>query len=47
VQAIAASDADATARVSHEFLRKYQPSSHAQEIVRSEILATTLRLEPR
>ena len=47
VQAIPASDPDTVARVSREFLRKYQPSSHAQEMVSSEILPTTLRLEPR
>jgi hypothetical protein len=46
VRAIPASDPDTVARVSREFLRKYQPSSHAQEMVRSEILPTTLRLEP-
>jgi hypothetical protein len=47
VQAVLASDPDTVARVSREFLRKYQPSSHAREMVRSEILPTTLRLEPR
>jgi len=47
VQAIPANDAAAIARVSEEFLRKYQGSSHAQEMVRTEILPTTLRLEPR
>jgi hypothetical protein len=47
VQAIPASDSAAVARASREFLRKYQPSSHASEMVRSEILPTTLRLEPR
>ncbi len=47
VQAIPASDPAAVARTSREFLRKYQPSTHAQEMVRSEILPTTLRLEPR
>jgi len=47
VQAFPASDADSIARASAEFLRKYQPSSHAREMVRSEILSTTLRLEPR
>jgi hypothetical protein len=47
VQAIPASDPDSVAKVSREFLKKYQPSSHAQEMVRSEILPTTLRLEPR
>jgi hypothetical protein len=47
VQAIRASDPDAVARTSREFLRKYRNSSHAQEMVRSEILPTTLRLVPR
>jgi hypothetical protein len=47
VQAIPAGDAAAIARASREFLRKYQPNSHAQEMVRSETLPTTLRLEPR
>ena len=46
VQAIPASDPTAVARASHEFLRKYQPSSHAQEMVRPETLSTSLRLEP-
>jgi hypothetical protein len=47
VQAFPASDAASVARASAEFLRKYQPSSHAREMVRFEILSTTLRLEPR
>ena len=47
VQASPASDDTSIARASAEFLRKYQPSSHAREMVRSEILSTTLRLEPR
>ena len=47
VQAIPASDADSVARTSSEILRKYRHSSHAQEMVRDEILPTTLRLEPR
>ena len=47
VQALPAGDDDAFARVSHEFLRKYQRSSHASEMVRPETLPTTLRLEPR
>jgi hypothetical protein len=46
VRAFPASDAS-IARASAEFLRKYQPSSHAGEMVRSDILSTTLRLEPR
>jgi hypothetical protein len=47
VQAFPAKDDASVARASAEFLRKYQPSSHAREMVRSEILSTTLRLEPR
>jgi hypothetical protein len=47
VQAFPAGEADSIARSSAEFLRKYQPSTHAQEMVRSETLSTTLRLEPR
>ena len=47
VQAHPASDPAAVARTSREFLRKYQRSSHAQEMVRPETLPTTLRLEPR
>jgi len=46
-QAFPASDPSAIARASREFLRKYQRGSHAQEMVRSETLPTTLRLEPR
>jgi hypothetical protein len=47
VQAFPASDAASIARASAEFLRKYEPSSHAREMVRAETLSTTLRLEPR
>jgi hypothetical protein len=47
VQAIPAGDAASVASASAEFLRKYQPSTHAPEMVRPEILSTTLRLEPR
>ena len=47
VQAIPASDPDAVARASREYLRKYQPSPYAQAMVKSEVLPTTLRLEPR
>jgi hypothetical protein len=47
VQAVPAGDADSVARTSREILRKYRDSSHAQEMVRDEILPTTLRLEPR
>ena len=47
VQAIPASDPDSVARANHEYLKKYRLSSHAREMVRAEILSTTLRLEPR
>src|SRR5580704_6717147 len=47
VRALPASDQAAVARASREFLRKYQRSTHAQEMVRSETLPTMLRLEPR
>jgi hypothetical protein len=47
VQAFPAADAASVARASAEFLRKYQPSTHAPQMVRSETLSTTLRLEPR
>src|ERR1700731_4633537 len=47
VQALPVSDADAIARGSREYLRKYQPSPYAQSMVRAEVLPTTLRLEPR
>ena len=46
VRAIPASDPDPVARASREYLRKYQPSPHAQSIVRDEVLSTTMRLEP-
>src|SRR5580704_12510180 len=39
-QAFPASDPAAIARASREFLRKYQRSTHAQEMVRSETLPT-------
>ena len=47
VQAIPVTDPAALARASREYLRKYQPSPYAQAMVKSEILSTTLRLEPR
>src|SRR5437660_9403472 len=47
VQAVPASEPDAVARASHEYLRKYRPSPYAQAMVKSEVLLTTLRLEPR
>jgi hypothetical protein len=47
VQAVPASDSGSVARTNRAFLRKYQASIHAREMVRAEILPTTLRLEPR
>ena len=47
VQAIPTNDPAAIARASSEYLRKYQPSAYAQAMVKSDILSTTLRLEPR
>jgi hypothetical protein len=47
VQAIPATDPAAVAKASHEYLKKYQPSPYAQAMVMSEVLPTTLRLEPR
>jgi len=47
VQAIPVSDPAAVARASQEYQRKYQPSPYAQSMVRSDVLPTTLRLEPR
>jgi hypothetical protein len=47
VQAIPASEPTAVARASCEFVQKYQPSAHAEKMVRAEILPATLRLEPR
>ena len=47
VQAWPANDPESVERTSREILRKYRSSSHAQDMVRADILATTLRLEPR
>jgi hypothetical protein len=46
VQALPANDARSVERASGQILRKYRSSGHAQEMVRAEILPTTLRLEP-
>jgi hypothetical protein len=42
-----ADDTAAITRVSEAFLHKYEPSPYAQSIVKPEILAMTLRLDPR
>jgi len=46
VKAFPANDERSVERASREILRKYRRSSHAQEMVRAEILPTTLRLGP-
>jgi hypothetical protein len=47
VQALPERDPGAVDRTSQEYLRKYRPSPYAQAMVKSEVLPTTLRLEPR
>jgi hypothetical protein len=47
VHAVPASSAAEIDRASREYLRKYRPSPYAQSMVKSEVLQTTLRLEPR
>jgi hypothetical protein len=47
VQAIPESDPAAVDRASREYLRKYRVSPYAQAMVKSEVLPTTLQLEPR
>lgn len=47
VRAMPEHEPAAIERASREYLRKYQPSSYAQAMVERDILATTLRLEPR
>ena len=47
VQALPVTDTGSIARASREYLQKYRPSPYAQSIVGTEVLPTTLRLEPR
>jgi len=46
-QAIPENGADANAAVSREYLRKYGTGPYAQAMVQPDVLAHTLRLEPR
>jgi hypothetical protein len=46
VQAIPETDPATVDRASSEYLRKYRPSPYAQAMVKTEVLPTTLRLEP-
>jgi hypothetical protein len=47
VRAVPASDPDAVARASREALNTYRSTPAAQAMVKTEVLPTTLRLEPR
>jgi hypothetical protein len=47
VQAVPASDAAAIEHASREFLRKYGPGPYSTAMVQPEVVATTLRLDPR
>ena len=47
VRAVPAADATSIERASREYLSKYGSSPYAEPMVRSEVLPTTLRLEPR
>jgi hypothetical protein len=47
VRAAPATDAASVARASVAYLGKYSDSPYAQPMVRAEVLATTLRLDPR
>ena len=47
VRAIPAHEPAAVEAVSREYLRKYGPGPYSEMMVKSEVLPTTLRLEPR
>ena len=47
VRATPAGDPQSIERASRAYLKKYAPSPYANSIVQPEILATTLRLDPR
>jgi hypothetical protein len=46
VRAVSVVDSPTISAVSREFLRKYASSPHVSPMVREDVLATTLRLEP-
>jgi hypothetical protein len=46
-QAVPENEPDAIAAVSREYLRKYGTGPYAQAMVKPDVLAHTLRLEPR
>jgi hypothetical protein len=47
VTAMPEHDSDAIEHASQEYLRKYRSSPYAQSMIKSDVLPTTLRLEPR
>ena len=47
VKAVLVSDQKSIEAVSQAYLEKYRSSPYAKEMVRPEVLPTTLRLEPR
>jgi hypothetical protein len=47
VQAVPANEPAAVEHTSREYLRKYGPGPYATAMVQPEVVATTLRLEPR
>ena len=47
VQAVPATDVASVERASREYLTKYRSSPYAKQMVRADVLPTTLRLEPR
>ncbi len=46
VEAVPAADERSIARASRQYLAKYRASPYAEAMVREEVLATTLRVEP-
>lgn len=46
MQAVPVSDSSSIEAVSREYLRKYRNSPYVQSVVRSDVLPTTLRLDP-
>ena len=47
VKAIPVKDRETIEAVSRAYLEKYRDSPYAKDMVRDEVLPTTLRLEPR
>ena len=47
VQAIPANATDSLAQASQAYVGKYDPSPYTQSVLKPDVVATTLRLEPR